>query len=535
MSEYFPDIKKIPRDPGCYIMKDSVDAILYIGKAKNLRHRVSSYFRGVHDTKTTMLVSHIKNIDFIITDTEVEALILEAKLIFKHKPKFNLDLKNSVRYSYIKITNEDFPRIVSVRDVDRVKDIYFGPYPDGTARRESVYALNKIFKLRVCKKLPKRVCLLYHIGQCSAPCENKISKEEYGESMKKAISVLRGTTDEMKKKLNDEMNDFSKDKNYEQARVRRDQIFALRRISERQKISLKKKYDQDFIHYHLSGETFYVQLFNVRKGLIGNSIGFEFDSRFTTIIDALRHYYYANPIPEEIILPKKNDELTLFKSYLEELRGGSVRITIPKKGTKKDLLDLLYKNVVQRLSYEESVLVDLKDVLHLQTLPNRIECFDISNMGSLYTVGAMVSFLFGKPDKKNYRRFKIKTVKGQDDFSMMAEIVKRRYERLKSENKPFPDLIVVDGGQGQLNAAYNELMKLNLSIPIISLAKREELIYFIGAYRPLRLSRKSEALKLVQRCRDEAHRFGLAYHRLLRTKGMINETYGIKEKRQKNK
>lgn len=522
------DIKKIelPTSPGCYLYKDNTGNIIYIGKAKNIKKRVMSYFRGAHDTKTTELVKSINSVDFILTDNEVEALILESKLIFKHKPKFNLDLKNSVRYSYIKITDEKFPRIISTRIIDRKKDTYFGPYPDGTARRETVYLLNKIFKLRTCKKLPKHVCLLYHIGQCSAPCEEKITMKDYEENVRRAILVLKGKSASVVKRLEKEMVRFSARQEYEQAKIRRDQIQVIDRITQRQKVSLRKTYNQDFIQFIVNQEKIYLQLFNVDKGIIGSRRQFDFDMQGSVqemLERFLRYYYYSHPIPEEIVVPQKLEHSVLIRKYLQELKGTKVKITVPQKGIKKELLDLLYKNVELNISYEDKILHELKVHLNLQTIPRHIECFDISNIGSQYTVGSMVHFTDGKPDKENYRRFKIKTVEAQDDFAMMAEIVRRRYSRLQRENKTMPDLIIIDGGPGQLHAAFDELQKLELSLPIVSIAKKEEIIHFVGERRPLKLSHKSESLKLLQRCRNEAHRFGITYHRLLRSKGMLGK------------
>jgi len=518
---------KIPLSSGCYIMKNKAQKIIYIGKAKSLRKRVRSYFRGAHDSKTTELVRNIAEIDFIVTDSELEALLLEAKLIFKHKPQFNLALKNSERYAYIKITNEEFPRIISARQVNREKDTFYGPYPDGTARRETVATLNKIFQLRTCRRLPKSVCLLYHIGQCTAPCESKISVREYSENVKRAEFVLQGKSDELEKRLTKEMNDFANNQKYEQAKIRRDQIYAIQKITERQKVSLKNNYNQDFWYYVFFEKHVHIQSFNVQKGLIGNREHFSFDydgDNFSHIIQQFfEQYYYSHDIPDEIVLPEPLEEHELLQKYLHELKGKKVTITIPQRGVKKQLLDLLQKNVELNASYEDGILIELQKKLNLHTIPRRIECFDISNIGPRFTVGAMISFLNGKPDKKNYRRFKIKTVSGQNDFAMMAEVVRRRYTRLIKEQAEMPDLIIIDGGPGQLGAAFAELNKLELKVPMISLAKKEEIVHFIGERRPLRMSHKSDALKLLQRCRDEAHRFGITYHRLLRSKGMLEK------------
>jgi len=453
-------------------------------------------------------------LEFIITDTEVEALLLEARLIKKFKPKFNIDLKESERYAYIKITDEEFPRVITARQ--KTKDgRYFGPFTDGIKRKNLVYLANRMFKLRTCKRLPKKVCLNYHINLCNGPCEEKISRSEYLDNVIKAKLLIKGDNKALVRKLKQEMVTFSREQDYEKAKTVRDQVFALENGQDRQKVALTKTINQDVINYlHSEGKTF-VQMFNINKGVISNRKSFDFEQT-EELSDFIKQYYFYNDIPQEVIVPTKLDDQDNIVKYLSKLRKTKVKVTVPQKGTKKELLALVMTNLKQNLSEDEQVLVDLKEWLNLPTIPTRIECFDISNLKDQFTVGAMVHFASGQPDKNNYRRFKIKTVQGQDDFSMMAEVVGRRYYRLVKENGPFPDLIIIDGGKGQLNAAVKELEKLNLKLPIISLAKKYEEVYQPGIENPKRLKLSDSKIKLLQKIRDEAHRFAINYHRLLR-------------------
>ena len=318
------DIKKItiPKEPGCYIMKNSNDVIIYIGKAKRLDKRVKSYFRKALDTKTMSLVADIADIEFIITDNEVEALLLESKLIKKHQPKYNIDLKNSERYAYIKITKEEYPRLLSARKVDLKTGEYFGPYPDGSARRETIFLLNKIFKLRTCKKLPKHVCLLYHINRCTAPCENKVSKKEYLQQVQQARRVLKGDIKKVIAELEKEMKAFSQKQEFEKAKGRRDQIFSLHKIveSQDQKISLQKKYNQDYIAYIEKDDGLYIQLFNVHKGIVSGRKEFLFEHINGSFSDFIAQYYYNNAIPEEIVIQEKVEDQKILEQYLSKIK-----------------------------------------------------------------------------------------------------------------------------------------------------------------------------------------------------------------------
>ena len=520
----------LPGKPGCYIFKDKNNNIVYVGKAKNLKKRISSYFRkDIVDPKTQKLVDGIDSLDFIITPDEIAALLLESKLIKQHKPKYNIILKDDKSFAYIKITNEEFPRIVVVREKNILwgEKNLFGPYISGNARRETVRLLNKIFLLRVCKKLPKRACILYHLHQCSAPCIKKISRDEYLENVKKAKMVLSGETGELIRILGNEMKNFSKNEQYELAKNRRDQILALEYISKKPGIALRKTYDQDVINYIIDKDVVFLQLFNIHKGVISNRNDFVIENNELGIMNHgflkkfIQQYYFSNAIPQEIIIPKDFSEKNLIEKYLKILAKRKVKITVPKAGSKIQLLNVLKENIISKHELGEKNLVELRDTLLLPNYPLVIECFDVSNLGNQNIVGSMVQFREGKPDTSNYRRFKIKTVQGQSDFDSMKEIVYRRYYRLKMEKSQLPDLVVIDGGKPQLTAALMSLKDLGLIIPTIALAKQEEEIYTADAMFPIQLAKNNSALLMLQRVRNEAHRFAIQYHRLLRSKKIL--------------
>lgn len=517
------DLKKIPNNPGCYIYKNKNGSIIYIGKAKNLKKRVSSYFLNKDQTpKTQSLISNISDIDFIVTNNELEALILENTLIKKHLPKYNIDLKNSEKYAYIKISSDKFPRLLTYRDKPNFKDEnVFGPFVSGQNRSNLIKYLNKTFKLRTCKRLPKTPCIRYHIGYCSAPCIKKITEKEYAEIIEHIKKILSGKSNELIEDLNKKMKEYTYKKDFERAIVLRDQINAIEYLSEKQNVDTRKTYDQDVIDFIIKDNKAYFLLFNIYKGTLVNKIDKEIDLDLvdlSIIDDFLINYYSNNVIPKEIILSKKINENT--KKYLEHIKGEKIKITIPKKGLKKELLDLCRKNVEIYFFKNELVLEDLKEKLNLKYLPKVIECFDISHFSGKDTVGSMVYFKDGLPDKKNYRKFKIRSLPKDkvDDFSSIKEVVNRRYSRLIKEQKDLPNLIVIDGGKGQLSCAKEVLEKLNIleKVDLISLAKRDEEIFKIDNLFPIKLSKKDKALHLLQRVRDEAHRFAITYNRQIR-------------------
>ncbi|MCK4997236.1 excinuclease ABC subunit C [Candidatus Pacearchaeota archaeon] len=510
------NLTKIPNNPGCYLHKDKFGKIIYVGKAKNLKKRVNSYFNKIHeDAKTNALVSHIVKTDFIITDSEVEALILENNLIKKNKPKYNIDLKDSKRYAFIQITSEEFPRLIIARKREG-KGKFFGPFVSGMSRDYVLEALKKIFKIRTCRKLPKRKCIRYDIGLCSAPCIKKISKEDYLESIKGCEMVLRGKTSQLVKTLTFKMKEFSRNQDFERALSTRNQIRAIKELGDKQKMERQKDYDEDIINWIIHDGIVHLMLFNSRKGILENKQDFEFDFKDDFLEEFLVQYYSENEIPQEIILLEKVDAVV--KEFLEKTSKHKVKITMPQKGDKKNLLDLVKKNIEINLFGDSEKVEDLRIKLKLQEVPAVIECFDISHLSGTSTVASMVQFRNGKADKSNYRKYKIRTVSGIDDFASMEEVVHRRYSKLKNENLPMPNLIVVDGGKGQLSSSMQVLENLDLKVPLISLAKREEEVFVPGKSEPIILSKKSKALKLLQEIRNEAHRFAITYNRLLRIK-----------------
>lgn len=517
-----PKIANLPTKPGVYFFKTTRGKILYIGKAKSLKKRVSSYFTKTHEDKTALLVREIRDIDFIATDNEVEALILEARLIRQHRPQYNIDLKDGTRYAYLKITNEEYPRLLTVRKREKDRARYYGPFTDGTARESSARLLRTIFKVRTCgTKLPKNVCLQYFIGNCEAPCVQKVARNVYMNNIAKMSSILAGRSRSVVKLLEQEMKKFSARKLYELAKLRRDQISSLNKFKQRQKIAIHKTYIEDVLNYLEIGDEVYLQLFRGDKGGVSGKQEFVFDAQPGVVESFIRQYYSTNEIPDVLLVPRRLKDHELMEAYLTKSKGKKVRVSIPFRGNKKKLLDLVYKNIVLATKQEDRALVNLRDHLNLSGIPYVIECFDVSTIQGNYNVGSMVQFRGGVPDKSNYRKFKIRTVNQQDDFASMAELVNRRYTRLKREKRDLPNLIVIDGGKGQLNAAWQELQELNLHIPIIGLAKREEEIYRIEAEKPLKLSKKEPGLMMLQQVRDEAHRFAISYHRLLRKKGMV--------------
>lgn len=514
------DTEPLPHLPGCYLFKDGEGAVIYVGKAKDLKKRVNSYFQKKDlDPKTSALVSATRGLDFIVTNSEVEALLLENALIKKHWPKYNVKLKDSSRYASIHLTDEEFPRIhVSRR---RTGDgSFFGPFVSARERDYVFSVLRKTFGLRTCKRLPKRACLRYHMGACSGPCIGKISPERYREKVRWAEAVLKGRTGELIGSLKEEMAALARGEEFERAMELRDEIRALEGLQDRQHIERQKRFDEDVLSWIVEGESVYLMLFKVYRGTLEGKEEFVFPNGDSFLEEFLVQYYSENEPPEELILGEALDESLV--DFLSHVKGRRVRVTVPKQGEKRKLLELAQKNVEIRFFSDRKKLVALQETLSLSKTPNVIEVFDVSHLAGSFTVGSMVQFRGGRPDKKGYRRFKIRTVEGIDDFASIGEIVKRRYSRQKEEAGEMPDLIVIDGGKGQLWAASQELRRLGLTIPIISIAKREEEIYVPGRFRPLPVRRDDKASLFVQEMRDEAHRFAIKYNRLLRKKAITS-------------
>jgi excinuclease ABC subunit C len=513
------ELTTLPHAPGCYIYTDAAGNIIYIGKAKDLKKRVTSYFQKKdHDAKTLALVANIASVSVMITNTETEALLLENNLIKKNQPKYNIDLKDSKRFAYIELTKEKFPRIGIARRTNKEEANYFGPFVSAAHRDEVLWTIKRIFAIRPCRKLPKRACLRYHMGSCMGPCIGAVSEEDYRVQVERAASLLKGNASELLVTLKAEMAERSASMEYERALTLRNQIQAVEHLGERQHVDKPRSTDQDVIAYTISGDTMYLMVFTVEKGRLAGKQEFSFDAREGSFDEFLVLYYAERVPPSELIVPEEVDEA--LAGYLTELKGKSVQVTVPKAGEKKKLLELVEMNLRHAFLRDELKVKDLQASLDLPELPAVIECFDISHLSGTSMVGSMVQFRNGVPDKKNYRRFKIKTVEGVDDFASIGEIVTRRYRRLVDEDAEMPDLIIIDGGKGQLTAALEAERSLDLTIPVIAIAKREEEVYLPGEILPRRLDPKGMALHYIQEIRDEAHRFAIAYHKLLRSKSV---------------
>lgn len=510
----------IPEDPGCYLFRDETGTILYVGKAKNLKKRVSSYFqkKGINP-RIDLLVSLIRDIDFIVTSTEVEALILENTLIKKNQPRFNIDLKDAKSYAFIQISCDPFPRIGIARNMNKKREgTLYGPFVSAAERDQVLKFIKQNFHLRTCRRMNRRSCLRSHLGTCAAPCTGKISEPEYEYLVKNADLLLKGKNQDLISELKIRMESYAASQEFEKALVIRDQIQAIGNLSQRQYVQRQKQADEHIINYIVSGETVYLILFLVERGTLTSKEEFVFPQSEEFLDEFLLQYYATNRPPHELILPAEPE--TDMHEYLAQMRGSQVILTVPRQGEKKHLLDLAYKNLEVSFFRGKMRLSELGEVLHLENPPEVIECFDISHLGGTGTVGSMVAFREGRPDKRNYRRYRIKTAGASDDYAAIGEVVKRRYTRLLHEQHPLPDLIIIDGGPGQLRSAKEELDRLQVTIPVISIAKREEEVYIPDRQVPLPLSRKSPASLLIQEIRDEAHRFAISYQKKLRPKMM---------------
>jgi len=510
------DLKIIPNDPGCYLFRDKEEKIIYIGKAKNLNKRVKSYFQKKDfDIKTSVMISHINSADFIVTETDIEALILEDNLIKKHQPHYNIRLKDAKSHSFILLTDDEYPKVVISRD-KHGKGKFYGPFVSAQERDYVLNFIRRTFLLRTCNKMPKKPCLRNHINLCEAPCVGLISKNDYDSKILKAKLILTGKSSSLIKQLKKDMENYSEKQEFEKALKIRNEINAVEHLNERQVMQREKKYNEDIINYEIKDDKVYLILFNIYKGTLHNKSEFVFDFNDDFLEEFLVQYYSENLIPKEIIVPEKISESV--ELFLSEKKGSNVRIIKPQRGEKKQLLKLVLKNIELTFFADIDKVETLKNKLNLNELPSVIECFDISHLSGTSTVGSMVQFRNGKADKNNYRRFKIRSVEGIDDTGAIAEVVHRRYKRLKNEDSEFPNLMIIDGGRGQLNFALQELNKLDVKIPIISIAKQFEEIYIPGRTLPIRLPKKEKALQFIQEIRDEAHRFAIKYNRLLRKK-----------------
>jgi len=506
----------LPRDPGCYLFRDGGGTILYIGKAKDIRKRAGSYFQRENpDPRIRAMVEKIASVDFLATDTEAEALLLENTLIKRHQPHYNIDLKDAKSFAYIMLTREEFPRIgISRRPSEEAS--FFGPFVSARDRDRVLRVVRKAFGLRTCRRLPKRACLRRQMGSCSAPCTGDISAADYGERVKRVEAILKGQSAGILKELRAEMEDRSRRKEFEQAMALRDQIQAVEHLSERQKVERPRGRDQDILSWVVSEGKVHLMVFSVHHGTLSEKEEFVFAPGPDFPEEFLVQYYGEKTPPAEVILPEAVEEP--LREFLSRRRGSTVQVTVPERGEKRKLLDLVQRNLEHIFFGERLRLASLQEALHLPSLPSVIECFDISHLSGTATVGSMVRFTDGKPDKKHYRRFRIRTVLGIDDPAAIGEVVRRRYSRLTQEGSALPDLLIIDGGKGQLTAARSALAILGLAIPVIAIAKPEDEVHVPGRSSPLPLGKKDPASLLVRAIRDEAHRFAVAYHHLLRRK-----------------
>jgi len=546
MSVLEEKLKSIPSSPGVYIMKDADDKVLYVGKAVSLSSRVRSYFQAgaKPHAMTPGMIPQVRDIDYIMTDSEVEALILENNLVHKYKPKYNIKLKDDKRYPYLKVTTEDFPRIIMTRIVDKDGSKYFGPYVHYKATRQTIKEITKAFPIRTCNldlsngKRDHRPCLNFHIGRCLAPCAGFASKDDCLEVAKNVCSFLRGNADDVLKNLTEKMMEASTNLEFERAGQIRDRINSIQQILEKQKVSSSDGEDQDVIGFAQKDDDACVTLFMVRGGKLQDQEHFFLNaiegSTPTDILSAFIEQYYheASFVPKTIILQNEIDMTEAVEQWLSEKRGYAVTLHVPQKGKKLEMVEMASKNASSILERNKALtvfkkddnpsLIGLRDVLSLPRQPSRIDCFDISNLGGSLAVGSMVVFQDGEPNKSEYRRYRIRTVEGQDDFAMIQEVIQRRVRDAMEGGTPLADLIIVDGGKGQLSSAVEILRAFNLegTQPIIGLAKKQEQIFLPGQSDPVVLDNHSPILHLLQRIRDEAHRFAITYHRKLREKAL---------------
>jgi excinuclease ABC subunit C len=554
LSDIKTKLENLPTKPGVYLMKDTSGRIIYVGKAKSLRNRVRAYFQDTpsYHPKISALISKISDFDVLATDSEMEALILESNLIKEYKPRYNVNLKDDKRYPYLKVTFEPFPRVLVVRRVKKDKAKYFGPYTNVKAMRQTLRILRRIFPVRSCNvALPSsrkiKPCLDFYIKRCLGPCEEKISEKEYREIMDNVCLFLSGKNEALLSHLKERMEHYAKVENFEMAAKIRDQIKALDSVMEKQKVADVEKVDKDIIALArdkpagsaFGGKDVFVVCLQIREGiLIGRQsfhlIAFKESEDKEILSTFLRQYYmHSAVIPPEIILPIEIDDQEMIQDWLTSKREGKVKFLIPQRGEKVKLLEMATYNaqlsldelLLQRSEAKKKappVIKSLEKDLYLSVPPRKIAAFDISNLGPSDAVGSLVFFEDGRPKKSQYRRFKIKTVEGQDDFAMMGEVVKRHFTRLSEEKKEFPDLILVDGGKGQLSTTVETLNTLGIKNQnVIALAKRLDEVFLPGKSDSLMIPKSSASLKLLQRIRNEAHRFAIDYHRKLRKKRII--------------
>ena len=552
------ELKKLPGKPGVYLMHDEKDAIIYVGKAISLKNRVRQYFQSSRNkgAKIEQMVTHISRFEYIVTDSELEALVLECNLIKEHRPKYNTMLVDDKSYPFIKVTvNEPFPRVMLARQMKKDKAKYFGPYTSAGAVKDTIELIRKLYHIRSCNRsLPKdigkeRPCLNYHIHQCQAPCQGYISQEEYRKSIDEVVRFLNGHYDLVLKELEEKMMAASDSLEFEKAIEYRELLTSVQKVAQKQKITDTAGDDRDIIAMASEGEDAVVQVFFIRSGrLIGRDHFYlksaENDTEGEILSSFIKQFYAGTPyIPAELMLPEEIEDQDIIEEWLTARRERRVHLRIPKKGTKEKLVELAQKNAQmvlkndrERLKREEGRTIgavkELEKILGLKGII-RMEAYDISNTNGFDSVGSMVVYEHGKPKRNDYRKFKIKTVQGPDDYASMNEVLTRRFghglreQQEESETggfQIFPDLIMMDGGRGQVNIALEVLEKLHLHIPVCGMVKddnhRTRGLYFNNTELPI--DRNSECFRLITRIQDEAHRFAITFHRQLRSKGQVH-------------
>lgn len=535
-------LELLPTSPGCYLHKDKTGTIIYVGKAKNLRNRVRSYFRGSHDTKTEMLVSEIADFEFIVTESNIEALLLEINLIQENMPKYNIRLKDDKSYPFIKITNETYPRLLITRQVKKDGGLYFGPYPDVYAANDIKRLLDRMFPFKKCKNPANKVCFYYHIGQCHAHTICQTNRAYWDGLIADVKNFLNGHDDKMVKELKAKMSQFAEEMAYEKAAEYRDLLTAIQTLRTKQRVMSQDMQDRDILGYYTEKGWMCVQVFFVRQGkLIQRDVNLfpYYNEPEDDFLTYMGQFYQESKhlIPKEIFIPADIDE-ELVKALVPS------KVIKPQRGEKKQLVNLAIKNA--RVSLQQQFNLLEKDLQKTQgaidnlgkllgiATPNRIEAFDNSNIMGTSPVSAMVVFENGKPNKKAYRKYKIKTVQGPDDYASMREVIRRRYSRVKRDNLPMPDLIIIDGGQGQVNVAKEVLyQELGLNIPVAGLQKNDkhqtQELLFGEPLEVIDLPRNSEEFFLLHRIQDEVHRFAITFHRQVRSKNSFSSKLdGIK-------
>ncbi len=567
------ELKKLPGKPGVYIMHDEKDAIIYVGKAISLKNRVRQYFQSSRNkgVKIEQMVTHISRFEYIVTDSELEALVLECNLIKEHRPKYNTMLMDDKTYPFIKVTVEEaYPRVMMARRMVKDKAKYFGPYTSAGAVKDTIELIRKLYHIRSCNRnLPKdigkeRPCLNYHIHQCEAPCQGYISRETYRESIQEVLHFLNGNYDPILKELEDKMQAASEALEFEKAIEYRELLSSVQQIAQKQKITDTAGDDRDILAVALEEEDAVVQVFFIRGGrLIGRDHFYlkvaKEDTSGEILSSFVKQFYAGTPyIPAELMLPEEIEDQELVEEWLTKKRGHRVHLKVPKKGTKEKLVELAQKNAQmvlkndkERLKREEGRTIgavrELEKILGLQGIV-RMEAYDISNTSGFNSVGSMVVYEKGRPKRNDYRKFRIKNVQGPDDYASMEEVLTRRFEHglLEREEKgeggfsSFPDLILMDGGKGQVNIALQVLDKLHLNIPVCGMVKddnhRTRGLYYQNQELPI--DRNSECFRLITRIQDEAHRFAITFHRQLRSKGQVHSVLddipGIGPARRKN-